>query len=396
MFGKHESMNHRGLIAALVFLAGSLSGTAQADVTAASGSSVPGSVPLNRGVTLSLRWNLSLNYTVPPNNNPATVGSTSLDVGIATGNGCAPLQTQNRQLTTQVTVGNIPYSTSTTLTETVSLPTALVVAARQQGANVLCVARQFVDTSSSVPATAVVRLPLQSGGIGSTSFSLNYIRVRFDDGTLSRIVERGEALSARARVRYQGRGLLRATWEVADPTSTLGEPSYRPLQTLHRRLAGGGETVLESPPLPTFLPGLHLVRLRVTEPAIGEHNLVLRYYVQQQEAGPPPAPLALLGPSEGTRIGDRERFHWEPVSGAVVYRLEFRPANRGFEPADGSPPPDDAPPTAALLLPGDRPEAELSRLVRDRLGPGPGYWRVAAYDANGGLVARSGWRRFLR
>jgi hypothetical protein len=379
----------------LVLLGTLLPAVNHAAVNTANGLATPGAIPLQDSITLNLRWTVGVSYNAPPNVNPVTIGANALDIGTLQGNTCTPLQTHSQPITTQLTV-NPPLVTTITFNETLSLPPAIAMAARQLGANAICVRRTFGDDASVVTATATIGLPIQSGGIGSATFSLNHIQLRFDDEALSRIVTRGASLQARARVRYQGRGLLRVAWEVADPTSTLGTPVYRILHTIHRQLTGNGEAILESPPLPTLQPGLHLLRLRVIQPDIGQHRLILRYYVQGQRLQSQVPELFLLSPESGQRLGPDTRFRWKPVANAVAYGIELTAAKSGFEaPADDLPD-DDEQSTTGMLVPADQAEVSLSALVRNHLDERAWYWRVVAYGEQGRILARSQWRRLLR
>ena len=339
-----------------------------------SGSATPRPDTVDLGQTSQVRIDWNLNLTT---GTATSVSSPALVLGIDDGTGCQPLLTQPLPLSRSLT-GPV---TQVTLSETLSVPANVALAARQRGASSLLACRDFDDGSGS-PVTVTATLGLQSGGLGG-AFGIGYVRMRFDDGALSRLVARGAGLSARAHVRYQGRGLLRARWEIATPGSTRGEARFRPLGMVHRYLTGDGDARLESPPLPTGQAGLYLLRLRLLEPDIEAPDLVLRYFVQGAETAPEVAALALRAPAAGARLAPDTAFAWQKVADASAYRLEFvRDAPDGQAPA-----------RAALLLEGTRSDTRLTPLVRRRLSPGGWWWQVVALGAEGQVLARSPLRR---
>ncbi len=282
--------------------------------------------------------------------------------------------------------------------ETLRIPVRWLVWARENGYRAFHYIRYFDDGGGQTACTAF-RFHLAAGGaISAVEFGLSYIRMRFDDGRVARVVARGSSLGVRAEVRYRGHGLLRAVWEVADPASTrTGSPLYVPLQTVHRYLTGAGQTVLEGPRLPTGMTGLHLVRLRLIEPAIDAPNLFLRYFVRAAAA--PPARLAgiaLQAPAPGAGLRPDTRFAWAPVPEAAAYRIELYETPGGFGVSAAGTPPPGARPVTGMLLPGGEHRAALSALARKGLrGPAVYLWRVVAFDAAGRMVAASPYRRLV-
>ena len=265
--------------------------------------------------------------------------------------------------------------------ERFAVPAAVTIAARKSGASALCYLRTF--SVGNVPlATEELRLTI-SGGLAA-DFAVTAVRLRFDDGSIGRIVTAGTDLGVVAEIAYRGEGRLRAFWELAGPATTLGRASFRRIGTVHRRLTGSGRMRLAGPRLPTATPGLHLLRLRFVEPDIDTPELVIRYFVRRAlPEERPPAPLALRAPQEGARLRADLSFAWEPLQGAAAYRVEFFPS--GVQ--------EGAHPHTGLLVPGEVREAALTPPVRERLAASAAWrWRVVAFDAEGRIIAVSDLR----
>ncbi|HHQ42368.1 MAG TPA: hypothetical protein ENK20_08770 [Chromatiales bacterium] len=285
--------------------------------------------------------------------------------------------------------------------ETIRIPAAWLVWARRNGYTRLDYIRYFDDGSGNKGCNVFKIFVTAGGSFGAADFGLSYVRLRFDDGSVARVVEQGTELRVRAEVRYRGHGLLRAVWEVADPARTRsGEVLYTPVATVHRYLTGTGRTVLEGPALPTTLTGLHLVRLRLIEPAIDAPKLFLRYFVRARAAPPRAlAEITLGSPEPGAALGPDTRFAWAPVEGAAAYRLELYEAPApGFAGRAGgaTEPEEGARPVAGLLLAAGERSAPLSALAASRLrGPAVYLWRVVAFGRDGRPVAASPYRRLV-
>ncbi len=83
--------------------------------------------------------------------------------------------------------------------------------------------------------------------------------MRFDDGKPYKVVSRNEKLTAYADIKYEGTGILRAQWEV----------DGMPLKPVTAGLPFADSTIINSgeiPGLPTTIPSIHEVNLRVFQP----------------------------------------------------------------------------------------------------------------------------------
>jgi hypothetical protein len=116
-------------------------------------------------------------------------------------------------------------------------------------------------------------------------FSISYLALRWEDGTVRRTVQQGEpGLVAYADLKYEGTGLLQAQWLVDDvPLRSFS----RQLTFAHRATLTSGQVTTAGPALslPTNIPGAHSVTLKVLQPGLTFQVPVIRYFVS---LGPDP------------------------------------------------------------------------------------------------------------
>jgi hypothetical protein len=75
------------------------------------------------------------------------------------------------------------------------------------------------------------------------------------------------------------------------------------------------------------------------------------------------------------------RFVWQPVSGAIAYRIEF---------FDADAPAEDTLAVSGLWVPAARRDAALSALAQTHLRAGRAYqWRIVAVSSDSEVVGRS-------
>jgi hypothetical protein len=99
----------------------------------------------------------------------------------------------------------------------------------------------------------------------------------------------------------------------------------------------------------------------------------------------PDGAIAGLSPAQGP-AGPGSVFRWHAVRDASIYQLQILSVD-----ADGMPRF-----VTGLLVPGNAPDAVLSRLTLSKLIPGQRYlWRVTAHDTDGRLLARSDSAEFM-
>lgn len=260
-----------------------------------------------------------------------------------------------------------------------------------------------------VPAPAHAAMPVPQ---------VQEMRLQFlDNGSQQTLghFERGQVMPpVQAQIRYQGRGLLRARWEVVQPGDAAPGPLelapeadlFGPLRAQQRRytvlehvttyLPPSGYVTLPGPN-PRRLPNLRdgtytlLLRLQTTGLAsatdvIRFRQPVLRYHIgpaanTAQRGTPPAEPLLAVAP-QGLVPADRPlRFSWHALASAKLYRLELQRGGQLLHAARVRP--DEGPDgLARYTLPG---------FVQQQLGTEPARWRVVTLDNAGSPLSASRW-----
>lgn len=263
--------------------------------------------------------------------------------------------------------------------------------------------------AGSHPGT--VRAATRVGG----DFAIERLDLMFVGGEKFKVLAAGQDARAQVEITFRGSGQLGGAWEIAEPTTTAGQPRFRTLELVSRVLGMGRREVLTSPPLPTSIPGAYQLRLRITSPESAEAPVTVRYFVGQQRDGAgavkPAAPgtLAAHGPPSQGGSGAL-RFSWQPVTGSIVYQLEFyekepaataapataATADEAFH-LPGLATPLGRPPLTGIMVPGTQTDVALSPGVAGKLTTGRTYlWRVVALDREGRVVGDSPLKELVR
>lgn len=324
---------------------------------------------------------LGLQWQAVTDQGPGTTLVSTVGTFRAGGPGGAVLGRVERTVsgTADVSLGNFDGAT---IAETVRVPERVTLRAQAAGADRIVYVRSFDDGSGNTGSGGTT-LAL-TGGLGG-DFDIRRVALRFDDGSVQRVVAPEGALQAIAQLTFAGSGRLEGRWEIARPASTRGEPAFRSIGLVRRELTGTGrEATLRSPELPTRDDGIYLVRLRITSPANDLGPAEIGYAVNAGlDAAPEPAALDGLGPPHGATWEPGTRFEWARLDSAVAYRLELRDA-----------PGLDTEPVSGVLVPAPADEAALSRVARSHLDAGRSYWwRIVAFDAHGDVIGHSPPRR---
>jgi hypothetical protein len=284
------------------------------------------------------------------------------------------------------------------LPETVVVPPDVTVKANRMGSQTVSYVRVFNDGTGPMAGSELIVI----GGSGAGLFGITREALAFDDGAAVRVVQAGDVLSARAEIAFTGNGSMSAVWEVAGPSSTMGQPQFRELQQVTRGLIGREPEIVKSPNLPTDVPGYYMVRLRLAQPVPGFDPPMLSYYVGEAHSGARGGFTAMIvtGPGDGAVFERETQFAWQPVEGARVYKIELF-ASPGSDPfglpdIGGSAASVDparvraalsAPPAAGMIVAGTQSQVALSSATRARLQPRHSYfWRVEAIGADGGVI----------
>lgn len=378
-----------------------LSGYGWGAISVAGSSVQPASItiPLGQPTTITVTW--VVNSTPAP----ASAYSVTSQSGqfLAPGKGNALLATVNTVLASAV---NLPVgftgSGTAIITETVAVPAEVSVRANKLGANQIVYSRSFSDGSVT---TGTLQANILVGGSGLAQFGVARVALSFDDGAVVRVVPAKSALSAAAEVSYVGSGVLRGYWEIADPGSSSGTPFFRVLQSISQGVGGMERATLKSPALPTEIMGLHIVRLRLTEPAPAFDPPVLYYYVGEAKPGTPFSftPMTVLNPPEQAYLDARTQFSWLPVKDARVYKIEIFAdpeltsialPDLGAAPATSDPQRMQRalsrPAMAGMLVAAPRTQTTLSASTRAKLQRQRSYfWRVQTIGRDGAVLGEA-------
>lgn len=381
-------------IVSLIMLLGMACGMARADVLSASVNPASQGIALGRQALVSLNWQAVRDET----NCLGTVTSASVEIRAGQINGPL-LRTLPRRLSRSIAC-NPTFGTRTfSFADTLSIPSSVSEQALQLGSDRLVLVRTFTDglSGSSAAATLALRSPAAAG------FSLTAIQLELARGGAQRVIEQGEAVSARATFYYTGSGLLRGQWELASPPGTAGVPLYRPLRQVQQLLPAGGQATIKAPPLSSDIPGLYLLRFRPHSASAETTLPVLQYQVISSEAGPTGrVAISLMAPARGAVMHSDTPFQWQPVAVATSYRLHFYATEGSHLPrldgglAEPLQPRGDGPVTAQWLSAGQT-RAQPGPLVWEKLSaPGTYLWQVEALDGEGRIVGVSEWREVQR
>ncbi|NOZ10510.1 MAG: hypothetical protein GXP09_05685 [Gammaproteobacteria bacterium] len=331
-----------------------------------SGRTIP--ISGQRAQRASVRWVLNTSTSGPTCDKE--VGCTVVSPGgTFTTPGGLPLGGVSRGVTGRFSGNTLSIS------ERVPIPTSVIFAAQAAGVDEIFYTRIFSDGVTTVEGIKVFKIT--SGA--AASFSLGRVGLQFEDGSVQEVADKGATIKALAEVTYAGRGLLEARWEVALPTSTAGRPVFRTLRLVRDYLSGPDQTDILSPALPTRMPGLYIVRLRISKPFIGKEMPELRYYITptEQPAGPPKS-MTVISPVTGATLALDTRFEWQRIKGAKTYHIEFFAS-----------PPGDQAPVSGMVVDGSKQSAQLSDVVGDYLKTGTVYMRVLAVDSKGSVIGES-------
>lgn len=232
--------------------------------------------------------------------------------------------------------------------------------------------------------------------------AINRLELRFPNKKTVAFVNHNAQLTAELQVSYQGIGLLRGFWQIADPAGPAGEIQFRNLSLFNRQLPANQLIEFSSPRLPTKLEGRYYLRfcavsvgqLRLPETAGAECPTEVISTVVGYQVFPSQLRLPVIRSlTTSKKIVDREtRFLWSSVRKAAVYQLnilEFEESN--FTPSVTE---ENIETTerfiTGVLLNSKELSTTLSAHNLSLLKPGSSYvWKVMAYDAQGNLLAKS-------
>lgn len=262
--------------------------------------------------------------------------------------------------------------------ESLTLPVGIARAAAESGGEIQ-ILREF--TSGRISATAVATISV-TGGLGGEG-RVEQLVLRFENGAQFETVTHEGSLRAEAEMRLSGDiTRLRGVWEYAPQEFSIsGEPQFETLASVSKATGRRRSLTLISPPLPTHLMGVGLVRFRLTDPALTEQSPAIGYLVQSR-AVTSIGVIDELAPQAGGRVTAETVFTWRKSSeGGALTRLEILSEGTFI---------------TGMGLPSAENSAALSAPVLSRLEQGKSYeWRVITLDQNGRPVAASQTEKFL-
>jgi PKD repeat protein len=167
-------------------------------------------------------------------------------------------------------------------------PAQIVHAFAREG-NFTVTAYDYRGSSRIAHTIQVVVLPTRGP---RAQFQISFIQLRFDDGKYYKVVPMmSDSLVAYADIKYEGTGILHAQWLV----------DGHPFRLVTRSLPFAGQTMIDSgtiPALPTLIPGLHEVSLRIFQPNTEYSAPLIRYFVTSQKILPNQVELILTSLSQ--------------------------------------------------------------------------------------------------
>jgi len=420
----------RGRITALVAALGLVAGPAWGQVT-----------PVPNGLNVSVLRPSAININWVVRGTPG--GQATSTVGLF-----QPFNpgTNPRACTPGTAIGTVGSAVTTVVgangsaraVETLVIPSTVADRALKLGLNQFFYCRVFTGTALP-PGGAANTVTCRQGSSAFAAFSIGRVELFFENQRRDITVPQGQPnLKVFADVAYNGSGILRAVWEVAEagavsaaqptvsaPPATFSTPvdpnlippttAFRTLEVINQFVGFGDRVLLTlTGELPTTQPGTYIVNLRFTEPPVGFAVPVATYFVKAQEHVQRVSPIALQAPGQSAVLGLKPfAFRWEPAPKVAHYRLDVYPQDAGAPPAvpgviqgpatqPGSDP--DALVRAARELGDPVLSVQIPSQVSSftpragqlgKLAAGRRYlWQVKGFDQQGNVVAESSLRQF--
>ena len=114
-----------------------------------------------------------------------------------------------------------------------------------------------------------------SGGVKPGPLSIQRVQLNFDGGLSSITVKKGNEIEASAQIKYQGTGVMSASWLVDEII----------VEQVNISLSHGSLLTLspkKSTQIPSFKPGQHYLRLQINHPRVEFKQPKLKYFVVNQ------------------------------------------------------------------------------------------------------------------
>jgi subtilisin family serine protease len=156
--------------------------------------------------------------------------------------------------------------------EVINVPVRVIERTVRKGLNKFTYVRTFSESNINLNTTVKFNITTEAGA----DFGIKKIELYFENKKPEITVERNYPLKAFADISFTGSGLLQGYWEV----------DGRVLSRINQHFTYGRSGILQTPDvpsLPTFEPGVHIIRLVITKPEIQIALPSIAYFVASQE-----------------------------------------------------------------------------------------------------------------
>jgi len=150
-----------------------------------------------------------------------------------------------------------------------------------------------------------------------SDFEIKRIETKFENNRPEITIKRREPVpDLFVKINFSGSGLLKGYWEV---------DGFR-RNSFFKQLSIGPETIIKypgTPPLPSFTPGSHIVRLVITQPSLDINFPKAVYYVTAEDYISI-SKIKFLLPEDTTKLDYKPVvLKWQTTSAAVLYLVHI-------------------------------------------------------------------------
>jgi len=263
---------------------------------------------------------------------------------------------------------------SGTAIETLNIPIRVLERAINKGYNSFTYQRSFMNGNCGISTTdtyATFYITTEA----AADFDIKRIELYFENRRAEITVPKYyEGLKAFADIKFSGSGLLQGYWEV----------DGRIISYVNQHITYGNTVTFQTPQipsLPTFEPGVHVLRFVITKPSIQIPIPSALYFVTTEEVKKI-IKIKLQNPENNAKLEYAPiKFEWEKLETPYVYLIQF------FEKEDSVP----------IFSAYTKNEYYmLSDVILNKIfQPNKKYfWKVIGFDMNNSRIAESDIRNF--
>lgn len=269
--------------------------------------------------------------------------------------------------------GSVDYINPVYVSENLTIPLSVIQKAEALGANSFQYSRTFTSSSGSSQTNLKIKL---IGPRVDLNLRITRIQLYFKNRRAQITVKKREkGLRAFADIRYEGKGLFQAFWQL----------DGRLISRVNKQLSFGNRLTLKSPlvpELPTFQEGPHEVKLIITNPAQSFTPPRAVYYVRPQETEKT-FTLELTNPLDAQAVIPTSTiFKWRDRRGLSAYLIQYTEEN------------DTKTVFSAYTR---KPQYRIpSYVLKHYFKAGKTYtWQVKGFDSKNNMVGESDTREFV-